>query len=53
MIKKNSRFEHSFGISEKFYINDKDKMNEHLGLRFDGIRACVINEIISSFIQGL
>lgn len=38
---------------EKFYIIDKDKMNEHLGLKFDGIRACVINDKVISFIQGI
>lgn len=38
---------------EKFYIIDKDKMNEHLGLKFDGIRACVINEKVINFIQSI
>ena len=38
---------------EKFFFIDKDKMNEHLGLKFDGIRACVINEKVISFIQGI
>lgn len=38
---------------EKFYFIDKDKMSEHLGLKFDGIRACVINEKVISFIQGI
>lgn len=38
---------------ERFYVIDKDKMNEHLGLKFDGIRACVINEKVIEFIQGM
>ena len=38
---------------ERFYVIDKDKMNEHLGLKFDGIRACVINEKVIEFIRGM
>lgn len=38
---------------EKFFFIDKDKMNEHLSLKFDGIRACVINDKVINFIQGI
>lgn len=38
---------------EKFYVIDKDKMNDYLGLKFDGLRACVINDKVISFLQGI
>ena len=38
---------------EKLYFIDKEKMNEHLGLKFDGLRTCVINEKVTTFIQSI
>lgn len=38
---------------EKMYFIDKEKMNEHLGLKFDGLRACVINEKVTTFVQSI
>ena len=38
---------------EKMYFIDKEKMNEYLGLKFDGLRTCVINEKVTTFIQSI
>ena len=38
---------------ERLYVIDKEKMSEYLGLKFDGLRACVINEKVISFIQSI
>lgn len=38
---------------ERMYIIDKEKMNEHLGLKFDGLRTCVINDKVTTFIQNI
>ena len=37
---------------KKDFIN-KDKMNEYLGLKFDGLRTCVINGKVMEFLQGI
>ena len=37
----------------KLYFIDKDKMNEHLGLKFDGLRMCVINDKVIKFLQEI
>lgn len=38
---------------ERMYFINKEKMNEYLGLKFDSIRTCVINEKVTNFIQGI
>lgn len=38
---------------EKMYFIDKNKMNEYLGLKFDGIRTCVINEKVTDFLKSI
>ena len=38
---------------EKLYFINKDKMNEHLGLKFDGIRSCVINNKVINFLNDI
>lgn len=38
---------------ERMYFIDKERMNEHLGLKFDGLRSCVINEKVTMFIQNI
>ena len=38
---------------EKLYFIDKNKMNEHLGLKFDGLRTCEMNDKVVAFIQGI
>lgn len=38
---------------EKLYFIDKEKMNEHLGLKFDGLRTCIINEKVTLFLQSI
>ena len=38
---------------EKMYFINKDKMSEMLGLKFDGLRTCVINDKVTEFLQGL
>ena len=38
---------------ERMYFINKEKMNEYLGLKFDSIRTCVINEKVTTFIKGI
>ena len=37
----------------KMYFIDKNKMNDYLGLKFDGLRACVINDKVISFLKQI
>ena len=38
---------------ERMYFINKEKMNEYLGLKFDSIRTCVINEKVTKFLQEI
>ena len=38
---------------EKMYFINKSKMNDFLGLKFDGLRTCVINEKVTDFLQSI
>lgn len=40
-------------LNNRMYFINKDKMNEHLGLKFDGLKTCVINEKVINFINGI
>ncbi len=38
---------------ERMYFINKDKMNEFLGLKFDSLRTCVINEKVTKILQEI
>lgn len=38
---------------ERMYFIDKNKMNKYLGLKFDGIRTCVINDKVKEFLRSI
>jgi hypothetical protein len=38
---------------ERMYFINKEMMNEHLGLKFDSLRTCVINEKVTKFLQEI
>lgn len=37
----------------RMYFINKEVMNEVLGLKFDSIRTCVINDKVTNFLQSL
>ena len=39
--------------SNRMYLINKEVMNEVLGLKFDSIRTCVINDKATNFLQSL
>ena len=38
---------------ERMYFIDKNKMNKYLGLKFDGIRTCAINDKVKEFLRSI